>query len=390
MERPPNLNREAMIGEFPGEIEPPLATEPMEQDLVVRFGQNYLSPGQTISVDQAAQAFDADWFGNDNLLYTLLLIDNDRPYPNNRIDSPYLLTLIIDIPGNNYENGYAEMPYEAPQVPEDSAPHRLTLLIFQQTRHLSRGEPTLRMQPRPHRVRAGFNLGQYLHRHRDELYQIARFDFYVAARQRGQIRAGEMNRQQLVGPTPMLVSEQFRNVQNRCGCSGSSYVNNFASIAPTTVALAASILAAPTDKTSLTAPQVKLPSPAVLAPVAKAAALYQTHRIVANAPIEEQEAKYCSCVLQVQAKDRHQPSCTAGIWGSTRSCVNPYAVCHASVGGAYIRDCAKYYNWQELSDDELMGYAAAQRSQIPIPNPYDRQQMLSNIRQWKAKRGETM
>lgn len=83
--------------------------------------------------------------------------------------------------------------------------------------------------------------------------------------------------------------------------------------------------------------------------------------------LESKQKKYCWCVLKVAAK------------GEVR---NPYAVCANSTHTS-SRECGKYYDWERMSDRYLQVYAGLKKGQIPIPSPYDRRQMLSNIYQWK-------
>jgi phosphatidylethanolamine-binding protein (PEBP) family uncharacterized protein len=95
---------------------------------------------------------------------------------------------------------------------------------------------------------------------------------------------------------------------------------------------------------------------------------------------------YCRCILHVAA---NQPSaCNQDrAWFETRKgekCFNPYAVCHESVKGESGQpECGDNYLFDQIPDQELVGYAGLNR--IEIPYPYNREEMLANIKQWKKQ-----
>lgn len=95
--------------------------------------------------------------------------------------------------------------------------------------------------------------------------------------------------------------------------------------------------------------------------------------------MEEDEEKYCRCVLQVASK---QPaSCNEDkAWYEKRegkTCYNPYAVC-ANTVGTTSRQCGENYNFENIPDEHLIGYASL--SGIPVPQPYNRDQIIANIK----------
>ena len=107
-----------------------------------------------------------------------------------------------------------------------------------------------------------------------------------------------------------------------------------------------------------------------------------------NADLSDQEKKWCRCVLKVSAK---QPSACniEKAWFEKRdgeTCYNPYAVCSKSVGTS-TRKCGENYDFESLSDSHLKAYAELHQkgsNQIEIPIPYNRTEMLENIKKWKA------
>lgn len=103
--------------------------------------------------------------------------------------------------------------------------------------------------------------------------------------------------------------------------------------------------------------------------------------------LSDQDKKYCRCTLHVAGKQT--PKCLQNkAWFKTidgQKCANPYSICAKSTKHT-SRECAEHYNWSEIPDQELTGYANLNR--IPVPQPYNRQQMLENIITWKQNLGK--
>lgn len=124
-------------------------------------------------------------------------------------------------------------------------------------------------------------------------------------------------------------------------------------------------------------------------PTAKSA----QNRFKKDSVLSEKEEKFCSCVLKVAAKQKGACN-TERAWFETRdnkTCYNPYAICAKSVGTT-SRKCGENYNFESLSDDELISYAQLHQkdkdNKLVIPKPYDRDQMLTNIYTWKQSKGK--
>lgn len=94
-----------------------------------------------------------------------------------------------------------------------------------------------------------------------------------------------------------------------------------------------------------------------------------------DSPLSDQEQRYCRCVIKVGGKQ-----CKAG-----EKCSSPYPICKKSTGQSANVSCGKYYNYPEFTDDYLRTYAIMR--QIPIPEPYNKQEMLTNIANWKLYKG---
>ena len=93
--------------------------------------------------------------------------------------------------------------------------------------------------------------------------------------------------------------------------------------------------------------------------------------ILPNAPLTEDERKYCRCLLRVE--DR----------GGVR---NPYAVCTSRVG-SQVQMCSQYYDWPAMSLEVLLAYAHLHK--VNVTGVTTRNQALQAIGRWKQSRGET-
>lgn len=102
--------------------------------------------------------------------------------------------------------------------------------------------------------------------------------------------------------------------------------------------------------------------------------------------LSENDNKYFRCLLHVAAKQ--SPNCLSGRqWptkgsGGTGKCYNPYAVCHTTVS-AGRPSCSTNYNFNNLPDQELQSYASLHN--LGVPSPYNRQQSLNAIREYKTE-----
>lgn len=188
--------------------------QPAAASVQAAFGPIVLNNGGQITAAQARQVFDTRWTNDPNQLYTLMIVDNDAPYPP-PLDqySPFLHLLIVNIPGDNYPAGYVEMPYLAPNPPLDSPPHRYRVLVFRQqveehgTRYGER--ENARLLPHPHTKRENFDIGRYVRRH--NLIEVGKLDFSVApASKRSTTRLPEIIYGQPVSPNVKSPSRSAR------------------------------------------------------------------------------------------------------------------------------------------------------------------------------------
>lgn len=94
---------------------------------------------------------------------------------------------------------------------------------------------------------------------------------------------------------------------------------------------------------------------------------------------------YCRCVMEVAG--RQPEACNREhAWYQRREgrkCANPYAVCHASIKGeSGLPNCGQNYVFENIPDNELIGYASLNR--INIPQPYNRQALIKILYQWEV------
>jgi hypothetical protein len=103
-----------------------------------------------------------------------------------------------------------------------------------------------------------------------------------------------------------------------------------------------------------------------------------SHIIIPNTDLTEREQKYCSCLIDVAAK---QPeSCiTEKAWFKKKDgkvCYNPYAICAKSTKTS-SRKCSANYNYEAMSDDQLIAYADFHN--VKLPKPFKRDKLISTI-----------
>lgn len=112
-----------------------------------------------------------------------------------------------------------------------------------------------------------------------------------------------------------------------------------------------------------------------------------TNYFKADTSLNEKQQDWCRCVLKVAAKQRGDCNIEKA-WFETRDgqqCYNPYAICSKSVGTS-VRTCGENYDFSSISDNELIAYTQLHQTKTPkieIPDPYDRDIMLNNIKRWK-------
>jgi hypothetical protein len=101
--------------------------------------------------------------------------------------------------------------------------------------------------------------------------------------------------------------------------------------------------------------------------------------------------KYCRCLLSVAKKQ--SPECLEGKqWGKTiggKRCYNPYAVCRSRLEAPPGGKCSSAYNFNEMSEDDLLAYARLHGKRIPrltrdgTLSPKARQELMRSIQEYQ-------
>lgn len=73
-----------------------------------------------------------DWKSRTTTLNTLIIYDEDAPYPSRNTMSPYLHLLLTNIPDSQIEKGSVIMPYTPPSPPQNSEPHHYVVAVYNQ------------------------------------------------------------------------------------------------------------------------------------------------------------------------------------------------------------------------------------------------------------------
>lgn len=90
--------------------------------------------------------------------------------------------------------------------------------------------------------------------------------------------------------------------------------------------------------------------------------------------LTDQQQKYCSCVMKV-ANKQSEDCLKSGAYGSGK-CYNPYAVCAKNIGTT-VRDCMKHYNYDNMTDSELVSLALLHHKYVPAP--FNRQALINSL-----------
>jgi len=91
-----------------------------------------------------------------------------------------------------------------------------------------------------------------------------------------------------------------------------------------------------------------------------------------DSSLNDQERKYCRCLLEVESKGR---------------AYSPYAVCTSSTH-AQVHSCSTHYDWGLMDLDMLTSYMSLHK--IDTTGIDTREQALQAISNWKSGRGESM
>jgi len=301
------------------------------------FGNKKIVEGAIYSPIEAKEPFSLTWSADPNLYYTVLILDGDAPFPSNPINSPYLHYLQTNVKGNDVTGGHLNMGYEAPGDSLRSAspvstsaenslqadiPHRYVISVFRQSKII--------------------NLSAILNR--------AKFDWQKLVRNNQLDNIYNLNF--LVQPNN---SDSVKTTSINSSNSNSNSVPS-----PTTVLSVSS----PVLSVQSTTPELK-------------------NWFKSGHNLDERQEKYCRCILKAAT---NQPSACLEekAWFQKRdgkTCYNPYAVCAKNVGTT-SGECGENYDFDKIPDEFLEAYASLNK--ILVPRPYNRNEMLKRIKEWKS------
>lgn len=292
--------------------------------LQVNLNSRKVGPSQTVPLQQSQGSLTLAWSSLPNALYTVSVFDKT-------VD--YLHLLVVNVPGTQIEKGTVIAAYQPPDPPSGSGVHNYDIKVYQQSGKIGDLNTVTDNQDR-------YNVDLDALAKLYNLSLVAQSNFLVSA--------------------PVLTSSP-----------ASSPVKTSSPI-------------------KVSSP-VKSPSSPVRASSGASAARSSRKEdhskwIKPNSGLTDAEQRYARCVLQVAGNQ--PPACLEEkAWGERREgkvCANPYPVCAKSVGTT-TRRAGPSYNFEEIPDVEVRGYARLNK--IPVPEPYDRQRMLNNIKEWKVQKG---
>ena len=260
----------------------------------------------------------------DKNYYTLVIYDNDAPYPNNNYLSPYVHLFAYNILDGDVYNADLVLSYEPPNPPRDSPIHKYHVEVYRQKGKI--GYPKLNLTRHNFPLKNMLNLAT----------RTDRLTFTV-------------------GDPPTVPS--FGNGSPIVIPSVPSFGNS-------------SSIRIPSVPSFGNSSPIRIPSVPVVSTMNPVTTLEsdivptgrgQHDFFISDSNLDETQKKFCSCIIKVEAK------------GGVRS---PYAICAHSVGTT-TRDCSKNYNFRRMPDYLIQAYASLHH--IDLPEPYNRQQALGLI-----------
>jgi hypothetical protein len=372
------------------------------------------------SIVDAQNPLKLSWHANKGNLYTVIFWDQDAPYPIDPKFSPFLHYLVINIPNNDITQGTKLMKYQPPSPPYDSAPHRYHIGIFKQDGKISPVKITNRDK---------FDVEDFIVDY--ELSPVATVEFRIDPNITENINRGnKTSPHRQISPSRLSnkVMQRGRPARSptrdhrtrspvrdhRTGSPvrdhGTEYQRK-KSPARKSPTRRSPVRKSPTRRSptrkspTRRSPARKSPvrrsparrSPTRRSPTRKSPARRSPRRIgyspsgryreagredyfKEDSGLNEKQKKFCRCTVHVGAKQ--EKSCTKAKQGTSKSCVNPYAVC-AKTTGTSSRKCGEVFEFKNFPKQELVSYARAH--DIRVPAKARKQEILDAIEEWKSR-----
>lgn len=269
---------------------------------------------------------------NSEKLLTFIMYDVDAPYPQSLgigTKSPLLHWAVgnahFSRDGNRWQ-GDVLVPYIPPKPPVNSMPHRYVVIVYEQ----NPGSPPVPAPP------PGFTR---------ELFDIQRFEKDTGIEQ-------------------LSTFAFLSGFCDRGGCVATTQSHAKPREQPRTQTEA--------QARAQEQPRTRMQAQARTIPVLEGGSYF-----LPDVPLDEKQQAYCRCVLHVAAKRSSGE-------GKRKPPYNPYAICTKSVGRQ--SPCSRWYNFDAIPDNELIGYA--QLRHLEIPSPYDRNILLRAIASYLCRKGD--
>ncbi|XP_055934592.1 protein D2-like [Argiope bruennichi] len=138
-------------------IVPDIVSDMPEKPLQVTFFNKSFDCGTNTGYFRSLKAPTIQYQADNETLYTLIMLDADAPFPDLNISTTFLHWLIVNIPGNNVNEGQTIASYIVPFPPPLLGPHRYIILIYQQPEKIDPKEESP--------ARFSFNVNAYARSH---------------------------------------------------------------------------------------------------------------------------------------------------------------------------------------------------------------------------------
>ncbi|KAK9501885.1 hypothetical protein O3M35_012524 [Rhynocoris fuscipes] len=100
--------------------------------LIAKFGANEVNDGNVLTPTQVKNPPKVEWEADPNAYYTLCLTDPDAPSRKDPKFREWLHWLIVNIPGNNVNQGEVLAEFVSSAPPKGSGLHRYVFLVYKQ------------------------------------------------------------------------------------------------------------------------------------------------------------------------------------------------------------------------------------------------------------------
>ena len=157
-----------------GVIPDTISSEPINGIMEVSFEDNIVNPGKIMTPKNASMTPTISYTAESDKYYTLICIDPDAPNRKIHLFRNWLHYVVVNIPGNNIDQGTTICKYSGPAPPKYSGLHRYVFLVYQQTNGEQEYKKTY-----PDEVtslsRSSFNLNKFIKQYQCDTLIAANF-----------------------------------------------------------------------------------------------------------------------------------------------------------------------------------------------------------------------